>query len=56
MITKIDTHKIEYQPNIKIFIWNYDKFIENITKQIINTNSRSITYWKIKLKKRLKKI
>jgi len=56
MITKIDIHKIEYQPNIEIFVWNYDKFIESKTKQIINTYSRSITHWRIKLKKKLKKI
>jgi len=32
MITKIKTHKIEYQSNSMIFIWNYDNFIESKQK------------------------
>jgi hypothetical protein len=32
MITKIDAYKIEHQLNIKIFIWDYDNFIENKSK------------------------
>jgi hypothetical protein len=54
MITKIDTRKIEHQSNIKIFVWKCDNLIEN-KKQIMNTNSKSITYWRIRLKKRAKK-
>jgi uncharacterized short protein YbdD (DUF466 family) len=32
MITKIKTHKIKYQSNSMIFIWNYDNFIESKQK------------------------
>jgi hypothetical protein len=32
MITKIKTHKIEYQSNSMIFIWNYDNLIESKQK------------------------
>jgi hypothetical protein len=27
MITKIDVHIIEYQPNIKMFVWDYDNLV-----------------------------
>jgi hypothetical protein len=40
MITKINTHKIKYQPNIKIFVWDYITLLKNKPKQIINTNSK----------------
>jgi hypothetical protein len=37
MIKKIDTHKIEHQPNIKIFVWNRDNSLENKPKQIMKS-------------------
>jgi len=51
MITKIDTCKIEYQSNIKIFVWDYDNIIGSKPKQVIKTNSKSIKCWRMKLKK-----
>jgi hypothetical protein len=38
MIAKIDTHKIEYLPNIEIFVGDYNNLIESKLKQIIKTN------------------
>jgi len=29
MIIKINTYKIEHQPNTDIFIWDYDNLIES---------------------------
>jgi hypothetical protein len=33
MITKINARKIKYQPNIRIFVWDYDNLIKkkNVT-------------------------
>jgi len=36
MITKINTCKIEYQSNMKIFVYNYDNLIK-IQKKIIKS-------------------
>jgi hypothetical protein len=36
MITKINTFKIEYQSNMKIFFYNYDNLIK-IQKKIIKS-------------------
>jgi hypothetical protein len=33
MITKIKSHKIEYQSNSRILIWNYNNLIENKQKK-----------------------
>jgi len=35
IITKIDAYKIEHQPNIVIFVWDYDNLIGSKQKQII---------------------
>jgi hypothetical protein len=32
MITKVDIRKIKYQPNIKIFVWDYNNIIESKLK------------------------
>ena len=32
MIIKINTHKIEHQSNVEIFVWNYNNFIESKLK------------------------
>jgi hypothetical protein len=32
MIIKIDARKIKYQPNVKFFVWNCNKLIENKLK------------------------
>jgi hypothetical protein len=37
-ILKIDAHKFNYKPNIRMFIWDCDNLIENKPKQIIKTN------------------
>jgi hypothetical protein len=41
MITKINAHKINYQPNIKSFVWKCDNFIKNKLKQIIKLGFQS---------------
>jgi hypothetical protein len=51
MIIKIDTHKIEHQPNITMFVGDYDNPIERKTKQVIKFNSQSTKCWRMKLKK-----
>jgi len=38
MILKIDSHKIDYKPNIRMFVWDCNNLIENKPKQIIKTN------------------
>jgi hypothetical protein len=40
MIEKINTFKIEYQPNNKTFVWDCVNLVENKSKQII-INSKS---------------
>jgi hypothetical protein len=37
-----------------MFIWDDNNFIESKSKQIILINSKSLKYWMIKLKKKLK--
>jgi hypothetical protein len=45
MLKKIDTHKINYKPNVEMFIWKSNNLIENQTKQNkINYDSHSIKY------------
>jgi hypothetical protein len=51
IISKIDSRKIEYQSNSKIFVWDYDNFIENKLKQIIKNNSKSTKILKDKFEK-----
>jgi hypothetical protein len=55
MIIKINTHKIEHQTNITMFVGDYDNLIERKTKQVIKFNSQSTKCWKMKLKKINKK-
>jgi hypothetical protein len=50
MITKIKTHKIEYQSNSMIFIWNYDNLIKSKQK---NNNENQLKINQI-LKDKLK--
>jgi len=50
MIKKIDICKIEHQSKYWIFIWGCDDLMENKPKQIMKTNSKSIKYWRMKLK------
>jgi len=38
-----------------MFVWDYDNLIESKPKQIINTNSKSTKYQRVKLKKKQKK-
>jgi hypothetical protein len=38
-----------------MFVWDYDNFIESKPKQIINTNSKSTKYRRVKLEKKNKK-
>lgn len=52
MLTKIKTHKIKYQPNIRTFVWNYYYLIKINAKQIIKTNSNSMKYWKVEIEKK----
>jgi hypothetical protein len=56
MITKIDIYITEYQPNIRMFVWDYDSLVKSNLKQIIKTNSKSTKCLRIKLKKKLKRI
>jgi len=52
MITKIDIYITEYQPNIRMFVWDYDSLVKSNLKQIIKTNSKSTKCLRIKLKKK----
>jgi len=54
MTTKTNTNKIEDQPNTERFVWTCNNPIENKPKQIINPNSKSTKYWRMKLKKKTK--
>jgi hypothetical protein len=39
-----------------MFVWDDNNFIESKSKQIILTNSKSLKYWMMKLKKKTKNI
>jgi hypothetical protein len=56
MITKLNDHKIKHQLNIyHDFFLNYNNLIKSETKPIMNLNSQSIQYQRIKLKKKFEK-
>jgi len=55
LIIKIKAYKIKLQPNIMIFIWDWNNLKKNKLKYIMKNNSKSIKYWMMKLEKKPKK-
>jgi len=48
MIKKIDACKIEYKPNVFVFIWYCNDFIKMKSKWFLKINLKSSEYWRIK--------
>lgn len=49
MTTKIDAHRIEYQLNVRMFVWDCNILIKSKLKQIKKINSKSTKYLRMKL-------